>query len=319
MYKKIIIPVLLLLAPTLVSAIAPTCLLEVYDPTSQSNIWFDNNDRVGQSFYISHAIEVTSIYVYLCLALYNPGTGWVWSDDDGLVYCDIYHADINGCPIGDVLYHGSHSLEGLTKNPTMTHVEIYVNATPWLGCNIYPGAYVITLYTQYPDNVLQWWGKTGDIYAVGNPVRSNNNGSTWTKQIGYDQDFEVWGVYYYPEQFTKETADRTNLVGKYYKCADGNWNTFHALPVWSNIGYAFYTIPIGAGEVTWCCRDRLGYYTYTIPQTSIDGSNWVNISMHYTGSKYVYRYQTENIGWTVFANRFTPVNRFYEEKLAYKV
>ncbi len=124
----------------------------------------------------------------------------------------------------------------------------------------------------------------------------------------------------------KEIATKTNLKGIYYPCADRNWATSHALPEWVPpfiVGYSNYTIPSNANVVTWMCKDVIGIYSYIIPQSSIAGNTWINITMMYepTGDGYMYTYETDNTGSTAMpgsgGSRWAPTNVFYEEGLSY--
>jgi len=129
----------------------------------------------------------------------------------------------------------------------------------------------------------------------------------------------------------RENATKTNLKGTYYRCADRNWGTGHALPTWTPpyiVGYSNYTIPWNANVVTWICKDAVGLFHCVIPQSSITGSSWVNITMFYDGGDpygdgYMYVYRTANTGMTAmpgaagYPDRWSPTNMFYEEGLSY--
>ena len=156
-------------------------LFECYNAGDNGNADVSGAYQSAQTFTPSTAHKITSVK----LKLYREGS-------PGTVTVSIRATDANGHPAGGDLCYGTTNGNTLPTAKPYEWREITLGDGYNLAADV---KYAVTARAPTGDEAnFVWWRYDGSgEYAGGNYEYSNNDGSSWSSQAGYDFMFEDWG------------------------------------------------------------------------------------------------------------------------------
>jgi len=153
----------------------------------------------AQTFTPQTAHTITSVKLYLWR--YGPSTPWT-------LYADIYQADAEHKPTGEILCSGSKPATEVSTTPTWH--ELTLGDGAWLTQD---QEYVIVIRAtdaSAPNFPRSRYQPTDNPYPRGLGLESDDAGATWTVYANRDYPFEDWGTALPPAP-SIETLDASNI------------------------------------------------------------------------------------------------------------